>query len=238
MNSALEMADAGTASHSDQRDLPILYSFRRCPYAMRARLSLSSSGEKYLLREIVLRDKPAEMIAASPKATVPVLHLQTGEVIDQSLDIMRWTLARNDPEGWLSPNGGTLAEMEALIEECESAFKPQLDRYKYATRYGEDTDPLFHREQACLYLNKLNARLENSAHLFGDEARLADFAIFPFVRQFANTDRAWFDAQTFKPLQEWLSNHLNSERFQKIMTKWPVWKPGDEEPLLPDTLAH
>ena len=126
------MTEVPWSGRPADRTLPVLYSFRRCPYAMRARLALASSRQRCALREVVLRDKPAEMIAVSPKATVPVLHLPDGQVLEQSLDIMRWALARHDPEQWLSPEIGTLADMEALIADCDGDFKHHLDRYKYA----------------------------------------------------------------------------------------------------------
>jgi len=199
--------------------LPVLYSFRRCPYAMRARLALTVSRQDCALREVVLRDKPPEMLELSPKGTVPVLHLTDGQVLEQSLDIMRWTLARHDPEGWLSPETGSLAEMEALIAESDGGFKHHLDRYKYAVRYGPETDPLYHRSEGAVFLKRLNERLKDQTHLFGNRPSLADFAIFPFVRQFANTDRDWFDAQPLTDLQDWLSGHLNSELFQLVIRR-------------------
>jgi glutathione S-transferase len=213
--------------------LPILYSFRRCPYAMRARLALTISHQKCALREIVLRDKPTEMITLSPKATVPVLRLTDGQVLEESLDIMYWALERNDPQQWLIPLEGTLPEMQALIAQNDGPFKHHLDRYKYVTRHEEGADPIDHRTEAARLLNTLNDRLENSPQLFGDRPTLADYAIIPFVRQFANTDRAWFDTQPFRELQQWLDSHLNSEIFLAIMKKWPVWAPGDQEPIFP-----
>jgi glutathione S-transferase len=213
--------------------LPTLYSFRRCPYAMRARLALTISQQKCALREIVLRDKPTEMIALSPKATVPILHLSDGQVLEESLDIMYWALERNDPQHWLNPPEATLPEMQTLIAQNDGPFKHHLDRYKYATRHEEGTDPVHHRTEGVRLLNTLNDRLEISPQLFGDRPTLADYAIIPFVRQFANTDRTWFDAQPFQSLQKWLDSHLSSEIFLSVMKKWPVWAPGDQEPIFP-----
>ena len=223
---------AGIAGETD-RALPILYSFRRCPYAMRARLALAASCQCCALREVVLRDKPSEMVEISPKATVPVLHLPDGQVLEQSLDIMHWALARSDPEEWLTPETGTLAEMEALIADCDGDFKHHLDRYKYAPRYGPETDPLHHRSAGEVFLKRLDERLRRHAQLFGTRPRSADFAIFPFIRQFANTDRAWFDVQPLPKLQAWLAGHLNSELFQRVMVKQAAWRPGDVEPIFP-----
>lgn len=190
---------------------------------MRARMALKISGQAYAHREILLRDKPDEMIEASPKATVPVLKQSNGDVLEESLDIMFWALDNNDPGQWLSPEKGTLEDMRALIAENDGTFKHHLDRYKYAVRYSEDTDPVYHRTQGAKFLETLNNRLGETRFLFGNRPSLADFAIFPFVRQFANTDREWFDGQPFDRLQDWLEGHLNSDLFTGIMKKYPLW---------------
>ncbi|MEL7545846.1 MAG: glutathione S-transferase [Pseudomonadota bacterium] len=210
-------------------NLPILYSFRRCPYAMRARLAISTAGLICRLREVVLRDKPAAMLEASAKGTVPVLVLPNGDVIDESLDIMRWALEQSDPEVWLPIDDAQLTEMIDLIQCCETEFKPHLDRYKYANRY-DGVDPEEHRVKAAVFLNMLQDRLSQNGQLFGTDTALADIAIFPFVRQFANTDRNWFDAQNWPNLRHWLDGHIEAERFQRIMKKYPRWAPGDPEP--------
>ena len=207
-------------------DLPVLYSFRRCPYAMRARMALLISGTAVRLREVVLRDKPEEMIAASPKATVPVLVLLDGRVIDESLAIMHWALGRNDPQDWLQ---GSAAESE-LIAEADGPFKDHLDRYKYPTRY-ENVDALEHRAGGLVFLEKLDNLLQVSGQLMGTKATLADHAIFPFVRQFANNDRDWFDQLPLPALQQWLGDHLASPLFATTMQKYPQWQSGDVEPL-------
>jgi glutathione S-transferase len=212
---------------------PILYSFRRCPYAMRARMALYVSSQTCELREVLLRDKPLEMIEQSPKATVPVLQLASGEVLEQSLDIMLWSLKKNDPDGWLEPEIGTFEGMLDLINQCEDDFKGHLDRYKYANRY-ENTDPLHHRTEAETFLSKLEMRLADSAYLFGTKPRLADIAIAPFIRQFANTDRDWFDNARYPHLQKWLETFLSTEPFTGIMTKYPVWAAGNEVTLFAD----
>jgi len=215
-----------------QRSRPILYSFRRCPYAMRARLALVISGQRCRLREVVLRSKPAEMLALSAKATVPVLQLPGGRVIDESLAIALWALDRHDPHHWLVPECGTFEQMRALIAQNDGPFKHHLDRYKYAVRYEENTDPLHHRAEGVVFLNTLNDSLGHQAHLFGDRPCLADYALFPFVRQFANTDRDWFDRQPLPNLQNWLKDHLASDLFLNIMMKAPPWSPGDKDVLL------
>ncbi len=205
--------------------LPILYSFRRCPYAMRARMALLISETPVRLREVVLRDKPEEMIAASPKATVPVLVRDDGTVIDESLAIMHWALERNDPADWLNDREAGAA----LIAEADSDFKDNLDRYKYPTRY-DDVDPIAHRSAGLAFLEKLEGLLTVGGQLLGKEPRLADFAIFPFVRQFANNDRNWFDAEPLPALQTWLAAHLGSDLFASTMKKYPQWQTGDTEP--------
>ncbi len=211
---------------------PILYSFRRCPYAMRARMAIAVSGRICRLREVVLRDKPAEMLAASPKGTVPVIVTAEAEVIEESLDVIDWALADNDPQNWLTPEQGSAAEMHALIAKCDGAFKHALDRYKYPSRY-DGVDPAKQRELGAQFLTELNTRLSRHPYLFGARISLADIATFPFIRQFANTGRDWFDAQDLPHLQAWLAGHLASTLFASIMRKYPQWQTGDEEPLFP-----
>lgn len=199
---------------------PILYSFRRCPYAMRARLALLSSGTKVELREILLRDKAPELIQASPKATVPVLVVDG--VIDESLDIMQWALARNDPDGWLEMP----ADGYDLIVQSDSHFKPALDIYKY-------NDSIKERDTASGFLMMLNDKLANQTYLYGDNACLADMAIITFVRQFAFVDKAWFDAQPWPNLSNWLQDFIASQIFENIMHKYPKWQAGDAVTCFP-----
>ena len=199
---------------------PILYSFRRCPYAMRARMALLVSGTVCDIREVSLRAKPTEMTAASPKATVPVLVLPSGQVIDESIDIMRWALARHDPEAWLA------GDDQALIAANDGAFKFHLDRYKYPHKY--DGDPLPHRAGGLAILEGLEVRLGAFTNLCGDAPALTDFAIMPFIRQFAATDADWFAAQPLPRLQAWLARHLASVRFETAMAKYPLWHAGNE----------
>lgn len=206
--------------------LPILYSFRRCPYAMRARMAVAASGTQVELREVVLRDKPAEMLEVSPKGTVPVLLLTDGKVLEESLDIMRWALERHDPENWL---GHTNAD---LIEANDGPFKHALDRYKYPHRY-DLPDGAQHRDAGFAHLAGLNDRLANSGFLGGDRRGLTDIALLPFVRQFAATDQAWFDEQPLPALQNWLSSFVQSELFAQIMIRYPQWKSGDEPTNFP-----
>ena len=208
-------------------NLPILWSFRRCPYAMRARLAIQSSGQKVELREILLKNKPTPFLDASPKGTVPVV--QVGDtVIEESRDVMHWALGRNDPEGWLDmPDEG-----HALIDENDGPFKSALDHTKYAVRFP-DRDEADERAKAMVFLTKLNERLSDTRFLMGPKRTMADMAILPFVRQFANTDRAWFDAQGLAPLANWLDDFLTSDRFRKIMVKYPPWQAEQDQVLFP-----
>ena len=198
--------------------LPILYTFRRCPYAMRARLAIAVSQQRVEYREIQLRNKPAELLEASPKGTVPVLILPDGRVIDESLDIMFWALEQNDPENWLA--GST-----HLIKENDSTFKHWLDRYKYADRYPEQ-NALFYRQQGEVFLNRLETLLQQSSGLSAHCLTLTDYAIAPFVRQFAHVERDWFYNSHYKNLIAWLDNILKSELFTSIMVKYETWQAG------------
>lgn len=202
--------------------LPVLYSFRRCPFAMRARLAILASGITVEMREVLLRDKPAAFLAASPKATVPVLLLEGGRVVDESLDIMYWCLARSDPKGWLPEKADAPFIMD-LIKRADTEFKPYLDLYKYAARHPEN-DPLKARNNASLFLDRLDQRLSGLTYLSGMEFGLADAAILPFVRQFANVDRGWFSAQPWLLVHRWLENFLDSVIFQRIMLRYPPWQ--------------
>ncbi len=200
--------------------LPVLYSFRRCPYAMRARLALGVSAQAYEHREILLRNKPPEMLAASPKGTVPVLVLQGGEVIDESLDIMRWALNDHDPERWLQPERGDLNEMLGLIEQCDGPFKQALDAYKYAR--APDVQAAA-RARALAFVALLNERLSSTSFLFGATPALADAAIAPFVRQFAGVQPDWFARQAWSGLHRWLGRFTDSALFVEVMQKRALW---------------
>jgi glutathione S-transferase len=208
--------------------LPILYSFRRCPYAMRARLALLASGVEYEHREVVLKAKPAEMLAASPKGTVPVLVLQNGEVmgqvIDQSLDIMLWALRQNDPFHWLEN------EVDALkmIAQCDGEFKFHLDRYKYPNRY-EGANALDHRAKAALFANTVNTHLQKTAHAyyeFNSNSGIYYAGFMPFLRQFLNTDKNWFAQQPWPALQAGLASFEASNAFKTIMQAHAPWQSG------------
>ena len=207
-------------------NLPILYSFRRCPYAMRARMALLTAGLTCEMREVILRDRPEHMMEISPKGTVPVLLLQDDNLLEESLDIMDWALEINDPDGWLEYNSG-VDEVEDLILANDNDFKHHLDRYKYSNRY-EDADGIEHRDAAELFIAKLEQLLEDSSYLFGENPTKADFAIFPFIRQFANTDKKWFDATKYSNVQVWLHELMESEIFKSCMAKYQQWNEGDQ----------
>ncbi len=202
--------------------MTILYSFRRCPYAMRARLALASAGIEVELREILLRDKAPELLAASPKATVPVLVLGD-EVIEESYDIMLWALEKSDPEGWLKGRD------DALIAAIDGPFKTALDRYKYGKEDVEATC-----DEAAKFLHKLDTTLARQPFLSGQSFALADAASITFIRQFANVDRTWFNAKPWPHLRAWLENFLASSRFEAIMRKYPKWHAGDPATLFPE----
>ena len=203
---------------------PIFYSFRRCPYAMRARFAIASAGLQPEHREIVLRDKAPEFLAASQKGTVPVV-VDGETVIEESLDVMNWALGLNDPEALLDmPSEG-----HALIRANDSSFKQALDRTKYASRVG--SDPEIERVNAQVFLEELSEQLEGKPYLFGPRARLADLAILPFIRQFAHIERARFDLDAPENVKNWLDRFLASERFTSIMGKYPKWTNGDSPTL-------
>jgi glutathione S-transferase len=207
----------------------ILYSFRRCPFAMRARLALGIGGVRHELREVRLSDKPAELLAASPKGTVPVLVTAEGVVLDESLAIMRWALRIRDPEDWLARDD------PALIAANDEVFKHHLDRYKYSDRYG--SDPTRHRDLGFKFLQDLEMRIGVGGQLGGTKAGLTDAAIMPFVRQFAGVDRAWFDDLFLPRLKPWLADHLASNLFGGIMHKVSPWSP-DGPPIVIEELTN
>ena len=197
---------------------PILYSFRRCPYAIRARLALLVSGVAHETREIKLRDKPRALIAASPKATVPVLVLPDGTVIDQSLDIMRWALLQHDPERWLDADEPRTA---ALIATNDGDFKYHLDRYKYPEKYA--CDAVTHRPECLRILSGYEQMLSQNTNMLDAQPKLADMALLPFIRQCAAVDRDWFSAIGLPNLKRWLIAHTESALFQQAMMRCAVW---------------
>lgn len=199
---------------------PILYSYRRCPYAMRARMALSVAGVAVEVCEIALRDKPAHMLQVSPKGTVPVLVLQDGTVIEQSLDIMLWALQQHDPEGWLNANH---AQAMQWVAHNDGDFKQALDRYKYSERYPQYSQ-VEYRARGEIYLQQLENALQAQPYLLGQQASVADVAIFPFIRQFAAVDAAWFSQSPYVALARWLEGWVQSDLFINIMQKYPVYQ--------------
>lgn len=199
--------------------LPLLYTYRRCPYAMRARMALLQAGVDYEPWEIALRDKPAQMLAVSPKGTVPVLVLPNGAVLEQSLDIVRWAFAQTgDAEGWWAR--AQTPDNRALQAACDGPFKHHLDRTKYLERFADAQDRDHHRQQAVdVLLGALEQRLAAAPQLGGEVPCAADIGIFPFVRQFAATDPAWWSAQPLPAVQAWLAAWLLHPLFERAMRK-------------------
>jgi len=206
----------------------ILYSFRRCPYAMRARLAICYSQVEVELREVVLKDKPTSLLAYSPKGTVPVLVTQDKKVIDESRDIMQWALSQNDSNDWLRKNQSHLQkQISSLIDENDNEFKAILDKYKYADRHPEYSEAEY-REQGSHFLNQLELLLNLHNNLIDEEISLADIAIFPFIRQFASVDKIWFEQSPYPKLRAWLNRQTSSTLFTDIMYKYPQWSAGDK----------
>ena len=211
-----------------------LYSFRRCPYAMRARLGIVFAELQVELREIVLKNKPAQMLAISPKGTVPVLELvetdgSSRRVIEESRDILQWALEQHDPQAVLDVEP---ASAQALIEQNDNEFKHWLDRYKYSDRYPE-LSQLEYRERGELFLQVLETLLAKHRYLLGDTISSADIGIMPFVRQFAHVDQDVFYQLPYPHLQQWLRDWLQHPAFQQVMVKLPAWQEGDPLVVFP-----
>ncbi|MDD8058433.1 glutathione S-transferase [Shewanella metallivivens] len=215
--------------------LPVLYSLRNCPYAMRARLAIYASGQQVYIRDLVLSNKPAELLAASPKATVPVLVLKantvTGQcdVIDESLAIMQWAFSQTDPNNYLhSQSANALPEMLAMITQFDTEFKGLLERYRCAKRYHEPT--LTTDRQACeQYISKLELRLTQHQYLMSNNPSLVDLALMPFIRQFARVERQWYRQAPYPHLRHWLNHYLQSNMFTKVMAQYPLWLESKQE---------
>ena len=218
-----------TESHTK----PILYSFRRCPYAIRARMALSAAQIEVAHREVLLKDKPAHMLAISPKGTVPVLLLppdtqgSAAQVLDESLDIVFWALRQHDPQGWLADYDKLQSAMDELIGSCDQEFKTHLDGYKYAE--PDQAAFTFHRAQGESFLRRLEGLLAKPSpgtnlYLFGERVSVADVCVFPFVRQFAFVDKHWFNKCPYPRVVDWLERWLVDSRFLQVMRKHPQWK--------------
>ena len=199
---------------------------------MRARMALQYSGVKVELREVLLNDKPDDMLRLANKVTVPILELADGRVIDESWDIMIWATRQNDPDSWLGPGQSNVFKSEVLIEMNDYSFKTDLDHYKYADRYPQYPAE-YYRSQGEEFLQDLEQALSQSEYLLGRSLSIADIGIFPFIRQFAFVDKAWFDQAPYPRLQSWLQELLESSLFESIMLKLPVWKQGDQPVIFP-----
>lgn len=222
--------------------LPILYSFRRCPYAIRARMALTYAGVSYELREVSLKNKPKEMLNISPKGTTPVMQILADQdftkqdfiVLEESLDIMNWALQQHDPLNWRDLPKHSIAIAQQLIDTNDREFKLALDRYKYPNRFPEKMQEDY-RQQAEEFLQVLELQLQQRSltnetlnFLISDRQTLVDIAIFPFVRQLAYVDIDWFQSSSYQHLQQWLKWHETSEMFEFVMQKFPVWTPDQE----------
>jgi glutathione S-transferase len=205
---------------------PILYTFRRCPYAMRARMGLVYAGIDFEIREVDLKHKPQEMLDASIKATVPVLIHEDLHIIDESIDILSWSISQNDPDCWNDFCEESKTRMASLVHENDHVFKEHLDHYKYSDRYLEQSQEVY-REQGEIFLKNLESLLSESAFLFGESVSYADVAIFPFIRQFSNVDPVWFRSAPYPFLRTWLDHFLESKLFNSVMTKYDPWNVGD-----------
>jgi len=226
--------------------LPILYSLQHCPYAMRARLGILMARQKVMLRAVVTKNKPDEMLAYSPKGTIPVLVLPDSRVIDESLDIMLWALQLNDPDDLLHKDKPSdLDAMLDLIRRNDQDFKPQLEIYKKAKRFHLD-DELEERQKCQIFMAELEQLLSPNMSLVdgqskktgvgqflvGNKPGLIDYALLPFVRQFSRVNRPWFLQAPYPNLRTWLDGHLQSRVYSKAMAKYPLWLDEHEECLL------
>ncbi|KGJ91779.1 glutathione S-transferase [Colwellia psychrerythraea] len=219
---------------NDTSTLPILYSLRNCPYAMRARLAIFKAKQTVLLRDLVLSNKPVEMMAVSPKGTVPVVVLKNGIVIEESLEVMLWALHETDPADLLHrQQDGALSAMLLLITEFDNDFKRCLEAYKCAKRYQEDN--VAQCRDACeLYIKKLEQALTKHSYLISDKESLADIALIPFIRQFARIERQWYLQSPYPKVRQWLNSYLQSSVFTKVMAKHPLWVDHQQDVLFGD----
>ena len=202
---------------------PCLYSFRRCPYAIRARMTLAYSAIRVEIREIKLSNMPQEFLDLSPKATVPVLRLGDGTLFEQSLDIMHWALSIADPQQWLVDD----SDSQELIRQNDEDFKPLLDTYKYANRFPRLSQQ-GHRNGAEYFLRQLEDKLCQHPFLVSERITITDVAIMPFIRQFAGVEPKWFEQCEFAGVRRWLNQQIDSELFKSVMSKHVFWQPGND----------
>ena len=209
------------------RKYPILYTFRRCPYAMRARLAIKASGVIVEIREVKLKNKPEELLNISPKATVPVLYISSKKIIEESLDIMKWALEINDPLKLLKQEKLDRIEVHNTLNKLENDFKQNLDRYKYSSRFNQP-NPELYRDKNLKILNEFNNLLQHNKGIYSSHLSLLDYAIFPFIRQFRNVNSVWFDSLELKFLKSWLYELIDSDEFSSIMKKNLIWAPNQK----------
>jgi glutathione S-transferase len=209
------------------RKYPILYTFRRCPYAMRARLAIKASGVIVEIREVKLKNKPEELLNISPKATVPVLYISSKKIIEESLDIMKWALEINDPLKLLKQEKLNRIEVHNTLNKLENDFKQNLDRYKYSSRFDQP-NPELYRDKNLKILNEFNNLLQHNKGIYSSHLSLLDYAIFPFIRQFRNVNSVWFDSLELKFLKSWLYELIDSDEFSSIMKKNLIWEPNQK----------
>lgn len=213
-------------------NLPILYSLQHCPYAMRARLGILLAQQSVLIRAVVTKNKPAEMLAISPKGTVPVLIVDNVTIIDESIDIMLWALKLNDPQNLLqAEDSSRLDAMQEFIWRNDKEFKPNLEVYKLARRFHKESE-VTDRQRCEVFVAELERKLESGHYFMGDQASLADYALLPFVRQFARVDRKWYLQAPYPKLRDWLNRHLQMPLYTKAMAKYPLWLESHETFLL------
>ncbi len=205
---------------------PVLYSFRRCPYCMRAHMALKVSAQTVELREVELSNMPEEALSVSEHETVPVLVLPDGKVIDESWDIVKWALQQNDPDNWLGTDNEFLLDSEILIETNDFSFKEDLDHYKYADRYPEHSAD-YYRHACEEFIEELEDMLNDNTFLLSDRITMADIGVFPFVRQFSLVDKEWFEQSRYVRVKAWLDKLIDSELFQDVFQKHELWKSGD-----------
>ncbi len=210
---------------NQEQDLT-LYSFVRCPYAMRARLALSYAGISYTLREVNLRNKPDHLIQLSPKATVPVLFSETGLVLEESIDICQWAFDRSLPEGWVTNEKAMGCRIGmAVVDTLQEEFVFHANRIKYPDRYpDEDIDE--HKSHITGYMNRLESSLQNGGFVVGAPS-ICDIIVLPLIRQLRASAEDWFAQESGPNTRRWLEYWLETDIFQKVMAKYPVWAEGD-----------
>ncbi len=205
--------------------VPVLYSFRRCPYCMRAHMALKYAGIKVELREVDLNDLPPQVLMISSEATVPVLVLPDETVFTESWEILKWALEQNDPDYWFGENKKYALDAEILIESNDFSFKNDLDHYKYADRFPEQSEEHY-RERCEEFIEELEDMLCENKYLLTNHLTLADIGVFPFVRQFSLVDKEWFDQSSYPNVRRWLEVLIDSELFQQVFQKHDLWKEG------------